>query len=279
MVSLDPKSPDDPTLPSSPEGIPPTSDVSTPGVDASVPGRRLWSTVLLTAIVAGAIAWGIGETRLVRVDAEETDVTLMGRKLRSATAQTVQAAQTMTAIKVFSVFGALLGAAGGISGGLARFAPRSGLSAAVIGMIVGGGSGGLAAFVMVPIHSRLVDEGGSEFLTSFVAHAGIWTPVGAAAGLALGLGLRRAGGRGLGLGLLSLVGGALGATFAAILYELIGALAFPLGGTSQPISTTPGSRCLALILLAVIVLTTALAVATNTNQRRGGGNVIGPPRA
>ena len=216
--------------------------------------------IVLLAIAAGVIAWGAGESRLLRVDTAETDVMLLGQKIRSATAETIQKAEITTAIRTFACFGALLGLAGGLAGKPRRGAIRAGL----IGLILGGILGGVAALVVVPIHSRLVIEPVPEFLTTFLGHAGIWMPIGAAAGLALGLGSnldpRQT--------RLAIVGGLLGAAIAAILYEVAGALAFPLAETDLPISKSPGSRFLARILLAICVPTTALLLATRTKTEK-----------
>lgn len=249
MESADSISPDDQAFPADQNVV----------ILGSLKARR-WIAAIVLAIVAGVIAWGAGETRLLRVDSAETDVMLLGQKIRSATAETTQRAETITAIRTFAFFGALLGLASGLAGQ----SPKSAIRAALLGLFLGGVSGGVAALAVIPIHSRLLIEPVSEFLTTFVAHAGIWMPIGAAAGLALGLGSNLDARQTR----LAIVGGLLGAAIAAILYEVAGALAFPLAETDLPISKSPGSRFLARILLALLVPTTALLLATRPKTKK-----------
>ena len=264
MVPPDPNVSLDAASPPMGDGMPPPTNLDTPA-DAPPPlGRKVWIVAILLGVAAGVVAWGAGESALLQVKAEIVDVVLLGQTFKSATPETVQAAEVRTAIQVFSVFGALLGLAGGLSSSLAAGSSASKIRAAVIGLLVGGVSGGLAAFIVLPIHNRLAIDSAAEFLTSFVGHAGIWMPIGAAAGLGLALGLNR----GSRQTLLMVVGGLLGAGVAAALYDVIGALAFPLGGTALPISKTPASRFLARILLSVLVMAAALILATTTRSKR-----------
>jgi hypothetical protein len=78
-------------------------------------------------------------------------------------------------------------------------------------------------------------------------HGGIWAAVGAAAGLAFGLGL---GGRGRWAR--GALGGLLGGVAATMVYELVGALAFPIDKTSQPVSATVVTRFFAQFAVAVL---------------------------
>ena len=92
--------------------------------------------------------------------------------------------------------------------------------------------------------------------------------VGAAAGFgfALGLGIERPV-----WWLSSAFGGLLGAVAAAVLYEFVGAIAFPLDKTSEPVSATIGTRLFAQLVVAVLTAAGAIMVqlASSRNATRG----------
>src|SRR5262249_32114368 len=92
---------------------------------------------------------------------------------------------------------------------------------------------------------------------------GAWSVVGAAGGLALGLGLG-----GLGQALRAGLGGLLGAALGATAFEAVGALAFPTEETDQPISKTWVTRLIARVLVAVLAAAGA-AVALQAGRRAG----------
>jgi len=86
-----------------------------------------------------------------------------------------------------------------------------------------------------------------------LAHGAAWGAIGAAGGLAFGIGL---GGRGRGAR--ALTGGVVGGLAGALLYELVGALALPGTRTIDPVATTAGVRLLAQVSA---VIPAALGVA------------------
>jgi hypothetical protein len=90
---------------------------------------------------------------------------------------------------------------------------------------------------------------------AMVVHGGIWAAVGAAGGLALGVGL--GGGRRIGRAAL---GGLLGAVAAAVIYIVIGGLAFPLSATHRPIALTWATRLLARLLVTSLAAAGAVWV-------------------
>ena len=77
-------------------------------------------------------------------------------------------------------------------------------------------------------------------------HGVIWGPLGAAAGLAvaIGLGEPRLIGR-------AMVAGLAGAVLGAVAFDVVGAFAFPLAKTDSPISRTWASRLLARLLVTI----------------------------
>ena len=104
-----------------------------------------------------------------------------------------------------------------------------------------------AAYGLLPVYYRNVDLESRDLTYPLLTHGGIWAAVGAAAGLALGLGL---GGRGRWRGAM---GGLLGGIAATMVYEPIGALAFPLDKTSEPVSATVLPRLFAHLAVGVLV--------------------------
>ncbi len=75
---------------------------------------------------------------------------------------------------------------------------------------------------------------------------GIWSAVGAAGGLAFGIGM---GGRDRIL--LGALGGLVGAALGTILYEVLGAMAFPIAETGSPIAATSPTRLLGRVMVTL----------------------------
>jgi hypothetical protein len=221
-----------------------------------VSGLTLWASVLLAATLAAVVAWLLGESGLARIKPEQADVMLMGVKLHDVTPETARAAELRSTEIVFAAFGGLLALATGAAGGLVSRSPRKGAAAGLAGLAGGAAVGGLATAVALPLYSRLVADGWSELLTALVAHAGIWVPIGAVAGLALGAGLggwRRV--------LRAAAGAAAGALLGAVAFDVLGALAFPLDGTNGPVSTSALSRLAARLFAAIPAAAAALAAS------------------
>ena len=63
------------------------------------------------------------------------------------------------------------------------------------------------------------------------------------------------------------LGGLLGGVFATMVYDLIGAFAFPLDKTSQPVSATVVTRLFAHFAVAVFVAAGAALVAAEPSRR------------
>ncbi|MFI5458558.1 MAG: hypothetical protein ACHRXM_24255, partial [Isosphaerales bacterium] len=128
--------------------------------------------------------------------------------------------------------GAILGAVLGLAGGLARRSAPGGLAAATAtGLVLGTAAAAGAAYGLLPVYYRNVDPQGNALTIPMLTHGGIWAAAGATAGLAFGLGRQ-------GRWAHSALGGLLGGVAGAIVYELVGAIAFPLNKTSQPVSAT-----------------------------------------
>jgi hypothetical protein len=142
--------------------------------------------------------------------------------------------------------GAILGAVLGLAGGLAQRSSRSALLAAFAGGLLAAIAATLAAHGVLPVYYRNVEPQGNDLLLPLLTHGAIWAAVGAAAGLAFGLGAARSG-----WWARCALGGLLGAIAATLVYDLVGALAFPVDKTSEPVSATAGTRLFAQLAVAV----------------------------
>ena len=87
-------------------------------------------------------------------------------------------------------FGALGGATGlalGLAGGLIRRSALRAIAAGATGLLLGGGIGVALSWLILPIYYE--HSTGGELTYSLMVHGGVWVAVGAAAGLAFGIGL------------------------------------------------------------------------------------------
>jgi len=89
----------------------------------------------------------------------------------------------------------------------------------------------------------------------------MWGAVGLSGGLAFGLGL------GGGRIARAVIGGLLGSVLAAIIYEIAGAVAFPLDRTIQPIAEAASPRLIAHLAVALCVSAGTLWAAYHLSLR------------
>jgi hypothetical protein len=232
--------------------------------DAVVPNRgtlghgRLWLALIVTALLAAAGAWLLGESGVARAVAANAAIPTMGQIVMATTAATVQAADVKNAVRLFGAFGAILGLMLGLAGGWSRGDARAAWGAAVVGLIAGGVTGAAVPFFVVRAFHHWQREGADELIYSMVMHSGLLTLPGAVAGLALAIGLgnkRRL--------VHAALGGASGAIVGAIAYDLIGAFAFPFASTGDPIAATAAARFAQLIVPAVAIAAGAARGARN----------------
>jgi hypothetical protein len=160
-----------------------------------------------------------------------------------------------------AILGLGLGLGLGLAGGWARRTPRAGLAAGLTGAVLGTLGGIGASWVLLPLFYRYEDPISGDLILPLLTQGGVWSVVGAAGGLSLGLGL---GGRSLSLR--AALGGLLGAALAASIFQVVGALAFPDDETDQPVSKTWATRLIVRLLVAV--LAAAGAVLTVQARRR-----------
>ena len=142
---------------------------------------------LVAALVAGFLAWDIGEKTFGYYQPSPQakaarDFTALNREKRIAV-------QKNTAI-AYGTFGALLGLLSGAAGGALRRSIPGGASAALAGLLLGGIGGALVSYELAPIFARFSSDEAPSLLLSFLVRGGIWGVVGMTAGLALGWGWR-----------------------------------------------------------------------------------------
>ena len=99
---------------------------------------RLWSIAMAAAIVSGLLTWMIGERTVRFFEPPPRPTTVRGHTMNHPSFENRVAAELKNATLTFGVFGAGLGLAMGLAGGLGRRAPaprwrprRSGWSSAV----------------------------------------------------------------------------------------------------------------------------------------------------
>ena len=218
-------------------------------------GARTWALALAAGLLAGLIAWAIGEATLV------PEASYENKKEKIHVALSVAGIRNGTIS--FGALGAVAGLVLGMAGGLIGRSALRTIAAGATGLLLGGGVGVTLSRLILPIYYEHSASG--ELTYSLMVHGGIWLAVGAAAGLAFGIGL--GGWRGA---LRGILGGACAALLAAVIYEFAGGIMFPLALTDRPISRTWESRLLARLLVTVL---TAVGVVLSM-QAAGGEKVI-----
>jgi hypothetical protein len=243
-------------LPNEPDAAPPRESPDTPtggaGAALLTDAVRLgWGLPLLAAALAGLLAWAGGEwvEKANEVPAV-SEFTVPGSSQFARRAAAITTRSTLS----YGLLGSALAVALGLAGGLSRRSPRRALAGAGAGLVLGAVAGAMAARVFVPLFLRNENTQAEDLLLPLLTHGGIWSPVGAAAGLCLGLGFDGPGTRAL----RSALGGLAGAVLATLLYEVAGAVAFPLDQTGQPISAGAGSRLFARLVVSVAVAAVAV---------------------
>jgi hypothetical protein len=198
---------------------------------------------VVAALVAGFLAWGIGEKTYdyYRPSASartSRDFTALNREKRIAN-------QKNTAI-AFGTFGALLGMSTGAAGGALRRSIPHGASAALAGLLLGGIGGSLMSYAVAPIFAQFYSDESPSLLLPFLVRGAIWAVAGMAAGLALGWGWH--GPPGIPG---ALIGGLAGSVCGTVAFEVVNAVLFPGDRNDAVIPSSMLARLLAYLLVAV----------------------------
>jgi hypothetical protein len=212
---------------------------------------RLWAVSLAAALVAGLAAWIIGEQSLhLFTPAREWRTGKVDAVSRlKPTVATMRAADTKNASLGFSILGTLLGLALGGAGGLARRSSRQALMAGLAGLVLGGALVPAVTLAALPLYYRVkdLDRSQDDLVLALGTHVGIWSMIGISGAMAFAFGL--GGRRQL---VCTLCGGLVGAMLGTVVFEFLGAVAFPIDAyAAEPVSNTPGSRLLARLLVAI----------------------------
>ena len=251
MESTDPKTP---------------SPIDPPAVDVPGPGRpgelgssrylALWS--VLAALVAGVVAWAGGEATYdyYRPSKAAASEAYAFTKLN----QEKDVADGRNAAIAYGFLGAATGLALGLTAGLSRRSARSALFGGLAGLVLGGLAPALVAPWVVPLHRKLYWPETPDLKLPIMVHGAMWCALGTAAGLAFGIGLgdRRRVAQ-------AAIGGFLGALLATVLFDALGAIAFPFSRADLPIAETVPVRLLSRLLVAAGV---ALGAAWSVRERR-----------
>jgi len=215
------------------------------GLPASVLPRSLVPTAILAGVLAGVLAFLAGEATL---QANRSSLGLI-RKARPTPEDVYKQVLTIVACAsvTYGALGGTLGIALGLTGGLIRRSGRAALLGAVAGLALGGGLGGLMTRVLSLIYYQKQNVDANDLILPLLTHGAIWSTLGVVAGLAFGVGL------GSNRWKTAAVGGLAGAVLATLVYEVVGALAFPAARTDLPLSMTMTSRAMAHLLVASFV--------------------------
>ncbi len=228
--------------------------------DAGRPRDARW-LVALAGLIAGLAAFGIGEATYKLIPARRVTINTLGIISQSATAETLSVANVRNAALAFGVLGACLGGCrrspGAWRGGRRSRRPEPDCWACCSARACAGAS--LAT--IKPFTEALIIHSDYDMVISMTMHGLLWGLAGAAAGLALAVGLG-GGGRRL---VLAPLAGFIGAVLGAIAFDFIGAGLFSLAETGEPISTTWASRLTARLLVA---LATAAVIVFFLGSRR-----------
>ena len=231
------------------------------------------SLALAAGLLAGLGAWAVGEATLTVFEPELQRVDAMGIISMEPTLKGTIQADTRNAALAFGVLGALLGLLLGLAGGLVRRLTRQGAMAGLVGVVVGGVVGSGMTLALLPIYFGVRDADPLSFdlTVPLMIHVGIWSAVGAAGGMAFGIGV---GGRDRVLR--AAIGGLVGAALGAVAFELIGAIFFPFAETPKPVSESMMTRLLARLLVAVLAAGFAAAMAFGQPRRKARPAAAGP---
>jgi hypothetical protein len=208
-----------------------------------------WLLLVAAGLLAGLLAAGIGEATHDYFAPELTLQELQGNKMMKPTPETTLVAIVKNGALANAVLGGVLGLALGLAGGLARHSISRAALAGLLGLFLGAILGTVLSLGVIPVFyysKRFTVSSEPDLGVAFALHAGVWAILGAAGGLAfaVGLGGRTRMSR-------ALCGGLLGGLVGTMLYDVIGAVFFPLADTAEPIAATWETRALARFLVPV----------------------------
>ena len=223
--------------------------------------RRLMAIAFVAALFAATISSVAGEVIFNRYKGELFPPTKPFAPSPEEMRR-LHGARFYTAVLTFMTTGGLLGLAMGLAGGLARRSSSASARAAILGLVLGTAAAGGIASILAPIFLKRFDPQSGSLGLPLLTQGAIWASLGAAGGLVFAVGL---GGRSRWIP--TLVGGLVGAAAAAIVYEIVGALAFPSDHTDFLTSASTTTRGMAQFLVATFSAIGAV-VAWNQSPKK-----------
>jgi len=230
-----------------------------------------WIWTLGTALLAGSIAWGIGESLYDHYDAKTGPIT--NRYDFTIQNQAKQGADRNNARLSYGVFGAFLGLLGGLAGGLYRRSAASAMSAGMVGLILGGIGAALVSYELAPMFPRYYRNDSPTLILPILVRGGTWAVIGMAAGLAFGLGSN-----GFAGAWRSLVGGLLGGVAGTFAVEVLNAIVSPMDRNDQPIPATASARLVMYFGITIAVACGVVMLREGQHSSRRTPNVS-PPKS
>jgi len=215
----------------------------------------LMGLALLAAALAATVSWGLGEADLFQFRPPIENMSMMGHPTRGVSPRSREIAMLKRSSCLLGTLGALLGVGMGLVGGQSSRGPRQALIAAGVGLLAGGIAGAAPPWIVIPPYLRAEEYTSGELGRSLMMHWGLWTALGAAAGLALGIGKRTR-------LLWAILGGILGAVGGTLAYEVLGGMVFPMAETGRPFPETWATRLMAMLFVAVPSALGAVLVST-----------------
>jgi hypothetical protein len=227
----------------------------------------------VAGIAAGLASWLAGEFAKEIYQPRMVEVGFgMGVTLTMATAATQNQADFQNATLVFTLAGGIIGLALGLAGGVAGRSVARGLVVGLVALVVGGLVGGVASLALVPLFFRHYVPDPSDLLSPILIHSGIWSAIGAAAGMGFAIGMGRA------RRIPAAVGGAcLGAILATVVFHLVSDVLFPDSGSSRAIAGSALVRLLAILAPTVMVAAGAARGALGRHPRPVSGSTVAQP--
>ena len=239
------------------------TDAKIDSVPAVTPSPAANVKVLIVGIllaVAGAwIAANLAD-RFRTIENVQRSVKYSGIKGDFPSAKLEIGRATQNAAVAYALLGAVLSLILGVTAAcfLGRFSIPRVLAAGLAGIVLGASFGAASSYGLTPIYFHRMET--ADVTLSLLIHLGIWTAVGAASGVAFGLG---SGSRDVLVR--SLVGGIAGAALGTILFDIFGAF-FPLAHTERPLSQEAGTRLAANIVLCLCVASGIVVVASQKTR-------------
>ncbi len=241
MAVIDPESlPPDPTPQNTGSHLSPTREelFSKPLGRLLVTASGAALVAAVASLLAGEMIWKAYESALfppLKITPTAEDM----RQWREA--------RLYSATLTFTAMGGIIGLTMGLAGGLARRSFLAGTKAAILGYLLGTTIVALISLAVVSVFFTRYDPQAGDLTLPLLTHGLIWSAVGAIGGLAFGLGL---GGKGRWKA--TMMGGLVGAAAAAVIYELVGALAFASSKTELPVSFSVTTRAISHLLVALL---------------------------